>query len=238
MVRWGAVSNHFIEVGKTNNGKTCVTIHSGSRNFGLKVANFYQGVAKRNLSKYFLDNQYKDLEFLLTKEEDGQAYLNAVKIASKFASLNRQVMMSRIEKFLNATAINSIESVHNFIGQDGIIRKGATPAHKDEMVIIPFNMRDGIALCRGKGSDKYNQSAPHGAGRILSRTKAKAQLNVESFQKEMKDAGIYTTTANASTLDEAPSAYKDKDIILANISETVDVVDFIKPIYNFKAGEK
>ena len=82
------------------------------------------------------------------------------------------------------------------------------------------------------------KSAPHGAGRILSRTKAKAQLNVESFQKEMKDAGIYTTTANASTLDEAPSAYKDKDIILANISETVDVVDFIKPIYNFKAGEK
>jgi len=230
--------NHFIELGTDNSGKYRVTIHSGSRNFGLRVANYFQAIAKENLQKYFLGDTYKDLEFLLMDSDEGRAYLNAVRFASEYASKNRRVMMEIISRFFGVEALDIIESVHNFIGEDNIIRKGATPARDGEKVLIPFNMKDGIAVCVGKGSQKYNYSAPHGAGRILSRKKAKAQLNVESFQKEMKDAGIYTTTANASTLDEAPSAYKDKDIILANISETVDVVDFIKPIYNFKAGEK
>ena len=228
--------NHFIEVGKDSNGKLRVTIHSGSRNFGLRIANYYQNLAKENLKKYFLENTYKDTEFLRVEDTDGQCYLSAVQYGTEYASLNRHTMLNIIKKFFDAEAEDVIESVHNFIGKDGIIRKGATPAHKDEMVIIPFNMRDGIALCRGKGSDKYNQSAPHGAGRILSRTKAKAQLNVETFKKQMADAEIYTTTATKDTLDESPDAYKDKDLIMKNIVDTVDVVDMIKPVYNFKAG--
>ena len=228
--------NHFHELGKTNSGQYRFTIHSGSRNFGLRVANYYQAKAKANLQKYFLGGQHKDLEFLLVDDEDGQAYLSAARFAASYASLNRKIMMQTISKFFNSEPLDLIESVHNFLGEDGIIRKGATPAHKDEMVIIPFNMRDGIALCRGKGSDKYNQSAPHGAGRILSRTKAKAQLNVETFQKQMADADIYTTTATKDTLDESPDAYKDKELIMKNIVDTVDVVDMIKPVYNFKAG--
>ena len=229
--------NHFIEAGTDSAGKIYITIHSGSRNFGLRIANYYQDLAKKNLKKYFLQDSYKDLEFLLTDEPDGQDYLKAVRYGAEYASLNRHAMLNILTKFFDCEPVDTIESVHNFIGRDGIIRKGATPAREGEMVIIPFNMKNGIALCRGKGSQKYNYSAPHGAGRILSRTKAKAQLSVETFKKEMDDAGIYTTTANSSTLDEAPAAYKDKDLILKNISETVEVVDFIKPIYNFKAGE-
>ena len=228
--------NHFIELGTVVGGGYRVTIHSGSRNFGMRIANYFQDKAKAGMKKYFMEDSFKDLEFLPLDSKDGQDYLRAVKFASYYASLNRRLMLEKISEFFGATPSDVIESVHNFIGDDGIIRKGATPAHKDEMVIIPFNMRDGIALCRGKGSDKYNQSAPHGAGRILSRTKAKAQLDVATFQKQMADANVYTTTANKDTLDESPDAYKDKDVILKNIAETVDVVDFIVPVYNFKAG--
>ena len=228
--------NHFIELGTDNAGKYRVTIHSGSRNFGLRIANYFQAIAKANLQKYFLGDTYKDLEFLLMDSDEGRAYLEAVRFASEYASANRKAMLDIISKFFPIGPQDIIESVHNFIGGDNIVRKGATPAAYGQMVLIPFNMKDGIAICRGKGSPAYNYSAPHGAGRILSRTQAKAQLNTQSFQKEMKDAGVYTTTANDSTLDEAPSAYKDKDIILQNIKDTVEVVDFIKPIYNFKAG--
>lgn len=228
--------NHFIEAGRDSRGMVRITIHSGSRNFGLRIANYFQEIAKANLKKYFLSDTYKDLEFLLIDSKEGRAYLEAVRFASEYASMSRRIMMCEIEKFFGVKPEDVIESVHNFIGEDGIIRKGATPARAGEMVLIPFNMKDGIAICRGKGCAKYNYSAPHGAGRILSRTKAKAQLDVKSFVKEMSDAGVFTTTANADTLDEAPSAYKDKDIILRNIAEAVDVVEFIKPIYNFKAG--
>lgn len=117
-----------------------------------------------------------------------------------------------------------------------MIRKGATPAHLGQKVIIPFNMRDGLAICVGKGSKKYNFSAPHGAGRILSRTKAKELLDVNFFKETMEEAGVYTTTACTATLDEAPGAYKDMSLILENIKETVDIVEMIKPVYNFKAG--
>ena len=230
--------NHFIEAGYDSNGKICITIHSGSRNFGLRIANHFQNIAKKNLEKYFLQDVYKDTEFLLANEQDGIDYLNAVTYGTKYADLNRRFMLQIISRFFDAEPTSIITSVHNFIGDDHIIRKGATPARNGEMVIIPFNMKDGIAICKGKGSQKYNCSAPHGAGRILSRTKAKAQLNVEDFQKEMQDAGVYTTTATKDTLDEAPGAYKDKDIILQNIIETVDIIEMIKPIYNFKAGGK
>jgi len=226
--------NHFCEVGKDSENNYWVTIHSGSRNFGLKVANYYQSIAKANLKKYFIGNEYKDLEFLLTNEKDGQDYIRDLKVAQKFASLNRWEMMNRITEYLGYGSLQEIESVHNFIGDDNIIRKGATPARENELVIIPFNMRDGLAICKGKGNSIYNYSAPHGAGRILSRTQAKKELSVVTFREQME--GIYTTTANVETIDEAPGAYKDKQTIIDNIKDTVDIIDFVKPVYNFKAG--
>lgn len=157
----------------------------------------------------------------------------------RYANLNRLVMMNKIEMFFGGERVlDMIESVHNFIDSTGMIRKGATSAQEGERVIIPFNMRDGLAICRGKGSKKYNYSAPHGAGRILSRSKAKATLDVEYFQEDMKQAGVYTTTANAQTLDESPDAYKDMGVILENIKETVDIIEMVKPVYNFKACDK
>ena len=228
--------NHFIEAGWDSYHNLTVTIHSGSRNFGLRVAEFYQNKAKANLKRYFAGDAYRDLEFLPMDSQDAQDYLHDLEIAQDFAAENRFEMMTHVAQFLGDGPHDIIESVHNFIGDDRIIRKGATPAREGERVIIPFNMRDGIAVCVGKGSAKYNYSAPHGAGRILSRSQAKKTLDAGLFVDEMKDANVYTTTAGLATLDEAPGAYKSMGVILENIRETVDVVEFIKPVYNFKAG--
>lgn len=227
--------NHFIEAGRDQNDKLCITIHSGSRNFGLRVADFYQNKAKERMKDYFLD--YKDLEFLPRSDKDFQNYLDSLYVAQEFADLSRKEMLRRVSTFLGQDPTEVIVSTHNFIDpEDEIIRKGATPAREGQDVIIPFNMRDGIALCKGKGNNKYNFSAPHGAGRILSRKKAKEFLSVDNFISGMKSAGVYTTTANQDTLDESPEAYKDMKLILDNIKETVDVVELIKPIYNFKSS--
>ena len=227
--------NHFIEAGRMASGQLAITIHSGSRNFGLRVANHYQAIAKGNLKKYFIGDEYRNLEFLLTSDSDGKEYVRALTFAQEYADVNRRTMMARICEYLGKAPERTIVSVHNFL-EDGIIRKGATPANNGQEVIIPFNMRDGLAVCRGKGNRKYNLSAPHGAGRVLSRTKAKEILSTDTFQRQMSDAGVYTTTANANTLDESPDAYKDVQTILDNIGDTVDVLEMIKPIYNYKAG--
>lgn len=226
--------NHFIEAGYGADGKLWVTIHSGSRNFGLQIATYHGIKAKEICAKWGADTQ--GIPFLLVDSEEGRDYIADQLIGSQYASINRETMMNKLEKFFRKAPVDSIESRHNFIDETGMIRKGATPAHEGQRVIIPFNMRDGLALCVGKGSKKYNFSAPHGAGRILSRSKAKAILDVEYFQEDMKQSGVYTTTANAGTLDESPDAYKDMSIILDNIKETVDVIEMVKPVYNFKAG--
>ncbi len=228
--------NHFIEAGFDKDHFLVVTIHSGSRNFGKCVAEFYQKKAREGFKGDINRSEYKDLEFMAIDSSQGRDYLYSMKVAQGFASANRKEMMDRISLYLGQDPLEFIESVHNFIGEDNIIRKGATPARLGEKVLIPFNMADGIALCVGKGSSLYNNSAPHGAGRILSRTQAKRILRVEDFSHQMKAAGVYTTTANADTLDEAPGAYKPMDLIMENIKDTVDVVELIKPAYNFKAG--
>jgi len=228
--------NHFIECGFGSDGKLWVTIHSGSRNFGLQVAKYHTNKAKELCEKWGADTQ--GIPFLLVDSPEGQDYISDQLIGCCYASVNREVMMDRIERFFYKTRIDLIESRHNFIDETGMIRKGATPAHEGQRVIIPFNMRDGLALCVGKGSKKYNYSAPHGAGRILSRTKAKQSLDVNNFKRDMEAAGVYTTTADETTLDEAPGAYKDMSVILENIKETVDVVEMIKPVYNFKGSTK
>ena len=225
--------NHFIEAGFGSDGKIWVTIHTGSRNFGLQIAKYHGEKAKKLCSIYGSD--CRGIPFLVVDTKEGKDYISDQLVGVEYAKQNRIEIMKKIEKFIG-DPIDSIESIHNFISSDGMIRKGATPAHEGERVIIPFNMRDGLALCVGKGNKKYNCSAPHGAGRILSRSKAKEQLDVDLFKEEMKQAGVYTTTADSSTLDESPDAYKDKNIILDNIKDTVIVVEMVKPIYNFKAG--
>ena len=226
--------NHFIEAGYGSDGKLWITIHSGSRNFGLQIAKYHGQKAKELCAKWGAET--RGIPFLLVDSPEGKEYIADQLIGSQYASINREMMMSKIEKFFGVTPIEKIESRHNFIDDTGMIRKGATSAHLGQKVIIPFNMRDGLAICIGKGNKKYNFSAPHGAGRILSRSKAKELLDVDLFKLEMEEAGVYTTTACASTLDEAPGAYKDMAIILENIKETVDIVEMIKPVYNFKAG--
>lgn len=226
--------NHFIEAGFGADGKLWVTIHSGSRNFGLQIAKYHGLKAKELCVKWGADTQ--GIPFLVVDSPEGKDYIADQLIGSQYASINRETMMNKLEKFFGVSPVDSIESRHNFIDDAGMIRKGATPAHEGQRVIIPFNMRDGLALCVGKGNKKYNYSAPHGAGRILSRSKAKAVLDVGLFQEDMKQAGVYTTTANEGTIDESPDAYKDMNIILENIKETVDVIEMVKPVYNFKAG--
>jgi len=228
--------NHFIELGKDSQGRLWLTVHSGSRNLGLQIAVFYQKKAQQLLDEQkLLTPEDKNLEYLFTESDEGKAYLRATYFAQKYAKENRKKMIELISQFLHAEIEETIESVHNFIGEDGIIRKGATSAGLNERLIIPFNMRDGFAFCVGKGNNDYNQSAPHGAGRIMSRSKAFNELSLKDFQREMKSAGIFTTTATKNTLDEAPSAYKNKNLILKHIKPTADVKDFVKPIYNFKA---
>lgn len=229
--------NHFCEIGEDEEGYLWATIHSGSRGFGKAIADYYQQKAKQNLIDNFLGNEpgFKGLEWLIVNSPIGKEYLNAMEFVRKYAQTNRVQMMEWIVQRLG-DPVHKIESLHNYIGEDGIIRKGATPAYEGQEIILPFTMKDGLIIGVGKGSKKYNFSAPHGAGRILSRSKAKETLDVDTFIKEMKNAGVYTTTANESTLDEAPAAYKDKQVILDNIKETMDILHFVKPLYNLKAS--
>lgn len=163
-------------------------------------------------------------------------YLRDVEICQQFAKRSRERMAEIILERTGMTAHSAFHTIHNYIDTDEmILRKGAISAHKGELVLIPINMRDGSVLARGKGNPDWNFSAPHGAGRIMSRTKAKEQLSLDEYKKSME--GIYTTSVNNSTLDEAPMAYKALADIIGVIEESVDVLEVLKPIYNYKAGE-
>jgi RNA-splicing ligase RtcB len=223
--------NHFIEIDEDPVGNKWLTIHSGSRNFGHKIASYHQTKAKELLNKMFIEDSYKQLEFL-PLEHGGQDYLNDMAIAQLYAETNRwgiayliltEYFKIPLEEIIK---LKTVKSIHNYIDlENKIIRKGAISAQEGERCIIPFNMKDGLVICKGKGNKAYNYSAPHGAGRVMSRTKAKAEIKLEDFQKTMK--GVWTSTVNSKTLDEAPMAYKD-------ITDTVDIEFFMKPVYNFK----
>lgn len=162
-------------------------------------------------------------------------YLHDVEICQHFARQNRELMAKILLERSGLTAVSAFHTVHNYIDTDEmILRKGAIAAHKGELVLIPINMRDGSVLAVGKGNPKWNYSAPHGAGRIMSRTAAKETLDVEEYRREM--AGVYSTSVNEATLDEAPMAYKSLADIIDVIAESVDVIEVLKPIYNFKAN--
>lgn len=255
--------NHFIEVGKSaKDGSHYLTLHSGSRNFGLKVCNYH---AKKMVAAKFRPQEYHD-EFrditqntvptsdipvklaelnerygvgkkeLLLKGDDMYEYLVDMVIAQTYAEFNHRAMAHSIFVGLrDVEAVERIHSKHNFIDpQDWIIRKGAIRAYEGEKMIIPFNMRDGLLICEGKSNADWNCSAPHGAGRILARNQAFKTLDMEEFENEMK--GIYSTSVRKSTLDEAPMAYKDKDLIINAIQGTAIILDTVKPILNIKAN--
>lgn len=246
--------NHYLEIDKLANGNNLLVVHSGSRNFGLKVAVYWQKIAdsvdksgynkkiKEIKSKYKgkeISEKIKELNARIKPkgyldEAEKEGYIEDAYVASVYASINRETILHTILNRFNIEPIRRIESVHNYIDIDRmILRKGAISAYDGEEILIPLNMRDGIIIAVGKGNPDWNFSAPHGAGRRMSRNEAKNVLNIDDFEDSMK--GIYTTCLNKSTLDEAPMAYKDAYDILAVINETCTVTEQALPVYNFKA---
>ena len=247
--------NHFIELGRSEKtGKYYLTIHSGSRNFGKRVCDYHaknlNGYKKmlaeevehikQNLPKQQWESAIKDASKALHKYEHyltGEAkeeYLKDMYTAQQYASVNRYTILNLILREMEWQCGEVIETVHNYINpSDGIIRKGAVSAHVNEKLIIPMNMADGILLCRGKGNKDWNCSAPHGAGRLFSRTAAREQLSMDEFKQRMTN--VYSTSVCPETLDESPMAYKPTEEIRSLIEPTVEVVDVIKPVINLKA---
>lgn len=251
--------NHFIEVNKTSDGQIMIVIHSGSRNLGVQVCNYYQNLAYENLSKrddikelisrLKSEGRDKDIQSELKKlkpktvdkelahleGEQFDHYIHDMKIVQEYASNNRRLILNTICKGMGMFIWSYIETIHNYIDiENMILRKGAVSAKKGERLIIPMNMRDGSLICIGKGNPDWNYSAPHGAGRLMSRAKAKEQITMDSFKDSMN--GIYTTSVCESTLDESPQEYNPMEEIISDIGDTVEIVDVIKPIYNFKAS--
>ena len=226
--------NHFIEVGQDSAGEKWMIIHSGSRNVGLLVAQHYQKLAQRQCGANVPDA----LKFLTGDLLED--YLYDMQIMQGYAKINRIAMFADILDFLgldledDELARRSVITVHNYIdGDSRILRKGAVRAHQDELFLLPLNMADGLLLCRGRGNEDWNHSAPHGAGRLYSRTKAFKSLDMDEFAQRME--GIYTTSVHDDTLDESPMAYKDGSAIEALMTPTAEVIDRWKPLYSFKA---
>jgi len=229
--------------------KLAIDLCSGKEDYYIKreqIIESYKSKGKRKEIKKVLaelKKEYAELQPLYPKAlcyltgEYRERYLHDMKICQEYASLNREVMADIILSNLlgkNLNKFNHFETIHNYINfKDNIIRKGAISAYEGEKVLIPINMRDGSIIAIGKGNPEWNYSAPHGAGRLMSRSVAKVTHTLDEFKDTMK--GIYSTSVNERTLDESPMAYKPIEEIINNIGETVDIVDIIKPIYNYKA---
>lgn len=225
--------NHYIELGQCWVDDFWLTVHSGSRNFGLKIANYHQDIAKT-----LNPTVSKDLAYLTGHHMD--EYLEDMYVAQEYAYLNRKTMLDYMFTFfsphiIKTSKIIEINTTHNYINPvDKILRKGAVSAKNGEKLFIPISMKDGVLLCEGLGNSDWNFSAPHGAGRVLARGAAKSSLNMEDFKEDMKK--VWTSCVSYDTIDESPRAYKKMEDIVGHIKETVNVVDIIKPIYNFKSN--
>lgn len=257
--------NHFIEANKDDEGNIYIVVHSGSRHLGLQIANYYQDAGFKALTSYKpeeidaaiaklkAEGRHSEIQKILQEMKSKHSYipkplayvegelleqyLHDMKIAQEFAMLNRKAMIDVIVKGLGIHVVEQFTTVHNYIDTENkILRKGAVSARAGEKLLIPINMRDGSLICIGKGNKDWNCSAPHGAGRLMSRSAAKETFTVSEFKTQME--GIYTTSVGRSTLDECPMAYKRIEDIVDNIDPTVDIKSIIKPIYNFKAGEE
>ena len=258
--------NHFIEADKGEDGAIYLVIHSGSRHLGLEVAFYYQEQAWKALNsvpqdeirqlieRYKAEGREQEILSALKTLNDGlsctiprqlayvsgslfEAYIHDMRIVQRFALLNRKAMAHELIRALKYKVDGEFTTIHNYIDIDRmILRKGAVSAQAGEKLIIPVNMRDGCLLCTGRGNPDWNYSAPHGAGRLMSRREARESFTVSSFRKEMQ--GIYSTSINSETLDECPMAYKRMEDIVNNIAPTVDIDEVIRPIYSFKAGSE
>lgn len=253
--------NHFIELAKDEENQYYLLIHTGSRYVGAKVANWHQKRAYDNLRQQDLTEKIEDFkqqgrekeiqamiqaykekhpavpkELAYLEGEYFHDYIHDMKIAQQFAQMNRWTIAETIAKHMDWQLIDTFDTIHNYIETETMtLRKGAVRANKGEMLVIPMNMRDGSLICIGKGNADWNHSAPHGAGRMYSRRAAKKALNMEDFKETMQ--GVWTTSVNEETLDEAPMAYKPMEEITSVIGETVDIIKVVKPVYNFKASE-
>lgn len=275
--------NHFIEINKGKNEEFYLVIHSGSRNLGKQIAEYYQDLADEHCNHYQIIYEKKKKELIENLKEEkrhseiqeqlnsfnkeykkqtkivkdlcyledkmARQYLDDVRIATQFAYVNRKYIAKRILEFIYldneydccAKDIENIlnqsfETIHNYIDKNNILRKGAISAQKGEQVLIPINMRDGSIVGVGKGNAEYNYSGPHGAGRLMSRSQAKECICLKDFEESMK--GIYSSSVCVSTLDESPMAYKSLEDITQNIEESVDILEVLKPVYNFKAHDR
>lgn len=257
--------NHYLEVDKDNEENIYLCIHSGSRHLGLEVAKYYQELAYNNcngasnddvkqlIAEYKAAGRQREIEQALitlknTKRtgipkdlcylegSDMENYIHDMRIMNGFAKANHAKMADIIISNMGWHIAEQFTTTHNYIDTDHmILRKGAVSARKGEKLIIPMNMRDGSLICIGKGNDDWNQSAPHGAGRLMSRGEARDNINITEYKKSMKD--IWSTSVCEATIDESPMAYKPMESIIENIKDTVDIVKIIKPVYNFKASE-
>lgn len=234
--------NHFIEIDKDNDNNLYVIIHSGSRHLGKVVTEYYLKAGQKTLEARGITVPY-ELTYLEGKLLSD--YLHDIQIVQEFASLNRKAILDELVKGMKWKVKDSYQCVHNYIDssydtlstfQAPILRKGAIRANVGEPVIIPINMKDGVILGNGLGNKSWNCSAPHGAGRIMKREDVKSHFTVSSFRAEMK--GIYSSCICAGTLDEAPFAYRKLGEIIDVIGETVEITNVLKPIYNYKAGDK
>lgn len=257
--------NHFGELDKDDDGNYYIVIHSGSRHLGIEVAGYYERKAKEYhtqrskeksdlIAKLKAEGREKEIQTEIAKlptpdptpahlayleGELLEDYLNDMKWAQEYAMWNREAMLEDIldELKLKKAVVEKFCTIHNYIDiENMILRKGAISLQKDELAIIPLNMRDGSLIVRGKGNPDWNCSGPHGAGRILSRSAAKESLRMEDFKDAMK--GIYTTSISVSTIDESPMAYKPMEEIVNNIGDTCDIVTRIVPVWNVKAGDE
>ena len=257
--------NHFIEVDRAEDGRLFLVVHSGSRHLGTEVANFYQDEGRRALwggAHYQVQEtiallkaqgRFQEIQSTIKalKEEHAlkiprdlayvegrlfEDYIHDMKLTQQFAMLNRKAIVDVIMTGMGLTPAEAFTTIHNYIDTEAmILRKGSVSAKAGEKLLIPINMRDGSLICVGKGNEDWNCSAPHGAGRLMSRKEAFRALSMEKFQQEM--AGIYTTCVLPDTLDESPMAYKSMDEIIAQIGPTAKIIGRVCPVYNFKAAD-
>jgi len=254
--------NHFIEVDKDDEGQLYLVVHSGSRNLGKQAADYYQKAAADGLEQqrratnkqiFALRAQGREAEIeaaglaespiktdrvlAYLEGELFDDYLHDMAMIQQYADLNRRAIVRELEKRAKLKITEQFTTIHNYIDLDTmILRKGAISAQAGERVLIPMNMRDGSLICTGKGNADWNCSAPHGAGRLMSRAAAKESITLSQFTQAMQ--GVFSTTINRSTIDEAPFAYKPMEEIIANIGDTADIEKIIRPVYNFKAGQE
>ena len=257
--------NHFIEVDRGENGELYLVVHSGSRHLGTQVCKYYQdqgrfamwGGARHQIDELIAEYRAagrwreiqrainelrrehslsipRDLAYVEGKLFDD--YIHDMRITQRFAVLNRKAMTDVILRGMGLTKVEEFTTIHNYIDTEKmILRKGSVSAEAGEKLLIPINMRDGSLICIGRGNEEWNCSAPHGAGRIMSRKQAFAQLSMEEYASEMK--GIWSSCVVKDTLDESPMAYKPMDEIVSEIGPTAEIIERIRPVYNFKAAE-